>query len=78
VSGLCRVDAFEVIVAQLEGGSFAVDICDLPATRRITLRRTGDGLAVDVRVDVCDDHGRAITGDDGGFLRARGLISTST
>jgi hypothetical protein len=54
--GLCRSDALAVIIAQLEGAEYSVDVCDEPATHRVVVRRTGDGVSIDVSAEVCPSH----------------------
>jgi hypothetical protein len=56
MTGLCRYDAYVVVAAQLDGGEYAVDVCDEPATHRALVRRAGDGLAVEIDVEVCAEH----------------------
>jgi hypothetical protein len=55
-TGLCRYDAYAVVAAQLDGGDLAADACDQVATYRTILRREGDGLTVEVCVEVCLTH----------------------
>jgi hypothetical protein len=75
VKGLCRYDAYRVIAAQLEGGTYMVSLCDLAAVERVSVTWSGDGLGVDVQVDVCGDHGQLIGDHDDGFITARPLAT---
>jgi len=66
---LCRYDAYVVVTSQLEGGEYSVDVCDAPASHRVIVRRSGDGLTVEVAVEVCTDHERVV-GQAPGFQRS--------
>lgn len=57
-TGLCRYDAYETVAAQLTGPDYPAsgEVCDDPAVHTAVIRRVGDGLTVEVAVEVCETH----------------------
>lgn len=75
---LCRHDAFVIVNSQLDGSDYAVDVCDEPATHLVCVRRSGDGLAVEIAVRVCAAHERVVGGVDGYVrsIKLRAAVAT--
>lgn len=57
-TGLCRYDAYEAVAEQLTGPDYPAsgEACDNPAVHTAVIRRAGDGLVVEVSVEVCETH----------------------